>query len=127
MRKAIAIYLLLSFLSELFLPTVAFALTSGPNQPEMASFAPVSMDNMVDLSSGDFKYNIPLLEIGEYPINLVYDGGPTMDQEAGWVGLGWTLNPGSINRQVRGLPDDAYQSQERWLQIRLCGQMKPGG
>lgn len=113
MRKAIAIYLLLSFLSELFLPTVAFALTSGPNQPEMASFAPVSMDNMVDLSSGDFKYNIPLLEIGEYPINLVYDGGPTMDQEAGWVGLGWTLNPGSINRQVRGLPDDAYQSQEK--------------
>lgn len=113
MRKAVAIYLLFSFLTELFYPTVAFALTSGPNQPEMASFAPVSMENMVDLATGDFKYNIPLLEIGDYPINLVYEGGPTMDQEAGWVGLGWTLNPGSINRQVRGLPDDAYQSQEK--------------
>ncbi|MHB1279178.1 MAG: hypothetical protein ACYC1Q_12375, partial [Bacteroidia bacterium] len=29
-----------------------------------------------------------------------------MDQEASWVGLGWNLNPGVINRNMRGLPDD---------------------
>jgi hypothetical protein len=29
-----------------------------------------------------------------------------LDQEASWVGLGWTLQPGAINRQMRGLPDE---------------------
>jgi len=29
-----------------------------------------------------------------------------MDDEASWVGLGWSLNPGTINRELRGLPDD---------------------
>jgi hypothetical protein len=29
-----------------------------------------------------------------------------MDQEASWVGLGWNLNPGVMNRSLRGLPDD---------------------
>jgi hypothetical protein len=29
-----------------------------------------------------------------------------MDEEASWVGLGWTLNPGAINRDMRGIPDD---------------------
>jgi len=29
-----------------------------------------------------------------------------MDQEASWVGLGWSLNAGAINRNVNGYPDD---------------------
>merc|ERR1712228_95355 len=29
-----------------------------------------------------------------------------MSQEASWVGLGWNLNPGAINRTVSGVPDD---------------------
>jgi hypothetical protein len=61
---------------------------------------------MVDLSSGDFNYNIPVMDVGGYPLNLSYDSGVTMDQEASWVGLGWNLNVGQINRQVRGIPDD---------------------
>ena len=35
---------------------------SGPSQPEMATFKSVSADNMVNLFTGDFSYNIPLLE-----------------------------------------------------------------
>lgn len=78
----------------------------GPSQPEMQSFQPVNNSNMVDLFTGDFSYNIPLLDVGGYPVNLHYQSGITMDQEASWVGLGWNINPGTISRSVRGLPDD---------------------
>lgn len=78
----------------------------GPSQPEMQSFKSVGADNMVDLFSGDFSYNIPLLDVGGYPVGIHYKSGITMDQEASWVGLGWNINPGEINRSVRGLPDD---------------------
>jgi hypothetical protein len=61
---------------------------------------------MVDLFSGDFNYNIPLFDIGGYPVNISYHGGVSMDQEASWVGLGWNINPGAINRGMRGIPDD---------------------
>jgi hypothetical protein len=43
---------------------------------------------------------------GGYPINIAYHSGVGMDQEASWVGLGWNINVGAINRQMRGLPDD---------------------
>lgn len=91
-------------------PTMAYALTSGPSQPEVQSFEPFGTSEMVDLFSGDFTYNIPLFELpgpnGGYPFNLAYHSGIGMDQEASWVGLGWSLNPGAINRTMRGLPDD---------------------
>lgn len=108
--KVISVFLGLSILNSTFAPTVALALTSGPSQPEVQSFTPVETTQMVDLFSGNFTYNIPLFEIpganGGYPINLSYNSGIKMDQEASWVGLGWSLNPGAINRSVRGLPDD---------------------
>jgi hypothetical protein len=78
----------------------------GPSQPEMAAFQSVNANNIVDLFSGDFSYNIPLMDVGGYPIGLSYRGGITMDQEASWVGLGWNVNPGTITRNLRGLPDD---------------------
>jgi hypothetical protein len=78
----------------------------GPGQPEMASFKSVGADNMVNLFTGDFSYNIPLLDVDGYPVNIFYNAGPSMDQEASWVGLGWNINPGTINRNMRGLPDD---------------------
>ncbi|MDB5202922.1 MAG: hypothetical protein JWQ27_2331 [Ferruginibacter sp.] len=78
----------------------------GPSQPETQSFQSVNTNNMVDLFSGDFTYNIPLLDVGGYPVSLHYTSGITMDQEASWVGLGWNINPGTINRNMRGVPDD---------------------
>jgi hypothetical protein len=91
----------------IFVPTTqTFALTGGPSQPEVQSFEPIGTSDMVDLFSGDMTYNIPLLDVEGYPINLSYSGGPTMDQEASWVGLGWNINVGTINRALRGLPDD---------------------
>jgi hypothetical protein len=78
----------------------------GPTQPESQSFTSVNSNNMVDLFSGDFSYNIPLLDVGGYPVNIAYHSGITMDEEASWVGLGWNINPGTITRNMRGVPDD---------------------
>jgi hypothetical protein len=78
----------------------------GPGQPEMSAFKSVGTDNMADPFSGDFSYNIPLLDIGGYPVNMFYNSGITMDQEASWLGLGWNINPGTVMRNMRGIPDD---------------------
>lgn len=78
----------------------------GPGQPEMGSFKSINSNNMVDLFTGDFSYSIPLLDVGGYPVNIHYNSGVSMDQEASWVGLGWNINPGVIGRTMRGLPDD---------------------
>lgn len=97
---------MLVFLLQIFSPVASFALTSGPTQPEVAGFAPIGTSEMVNISTGDFTYNIPLLDIDGYPINLVYNSSVSMEDEASWVGLGWSLNPGSVNRAMRGIPDD---------------------
>src|SRR5690554_2046745 len=102
--KRIAYLLIVVMFFQISVP--AYALTEGPSQPEFNSFTPIGTSDMVDLATGDFNYNIPIMDVGGYPINLSYNSGVTMDQEASWVGLGWNLNVGQINREVRGIPDD---------------------
>jgi len=87
----------------------------GPTQPEMSSFKSVNSKDMVNLFTGDFSYNIPLLDVGGYPVNIYYNGEIGMEQEASWVGLGWNINPGSITRNVRGIPDD-FDGSEQMIQ-----------
>ena len=105
-QKKVALTLIIVMTLQIIAPNIAFALTSGPSQPEMKSFEPIGSSDMVDLFSGDFSYNIPLMDVGGYPVNLAYHSGSGMDDEASWVGYGWGLNVGSINRQLRGIPDD---------------------
>jgi hypothetical protein len=78
----------------------------GPTQPEMQAFHAAGNVDMVDLFTGDLTYNIPLLDVGGYPITIGYNSGVSMDQEASWVGLGWNINPGTVSRNLRGIPDD---------------------
>lgn len=78
----------------------------GPTSPEASSFKAVGGNNLVNLFTGDFSYSIPLLDVGGYPVNLFYNGGIGMEHEASWVGLGWNINPGTVNRSMRGVPDD---------------------
>jgi len=104
--RIIAIFMVVNMIYQTWAVSIAYALTGGPTQPEVQGFEPVSTTDMVDLFSGDFNYNIPLLDVEGYPVNICYHSGISMDQEASWVGLGWDLNPGVINRNMRGLPDD---------------------
>lgn len=105
-QRALSFLLLLVILNNTFFPTAALALTGGPSQPEVQSFEPIGTSELVDLFSGDFNYNLPLMDVDGYPINMSYHSGITMDQEASWVGLGWNINPGVVNRTMRGVPDD---------------------
>ncbi len=114
LSKIIASYLAIQLIVTTVQPTNMFALTGGPSQPEFNSFTPIGTSDMVNLSSGDFNYNIPIMDVGGYPLNLAYNSGITMDQEASWVGLGWNLNVGQIARQVRGIPDDFKGDEIRY-------------
>ena len=104
--KGLCLSLALMLFFEIVYPNNVFALTGGPAQPEFSSFTPIGTSDMVDLSSGDMSYNIPLMDVGGYPLNIAYSSGIGMDDEASWVGLGWNLSVGQINRNVRGIPDD---------------------
>jgi len=113
-RRLLAAFLLVNILQSVFLPTIASALTSGPSTPETTNFEPVDTTDMVNIGNGDFTYNVPLLEVpgpeGGYPISLSYNAGIKPMEEASWVGLGWSLNPGALNRTVNGWADDALAS-----------------
>jgi hypothetical protein len=98
----------------------------GPSQPEMSSFKSIGTSNLVNLFTGDFSYNIPLMDVGGYPVNIYYDGGVSMDQEASWVGLGWNINPGNINRNMRGVPDD-FNGTDTLQQMQTMKQNKTWG
>jgi hypothetical protein len=115
-RKTIAAFFLLLMVQSAVVPCVSYALTAGPTAPEFSSFEPVDTTDMVNLATGELVYNTPLLEIpgpeGGYPLSLSYHAGIKMDQEASWVGLGWTLNPGAINRTVNGYADDNVETKK---------------
>lgn len=126
LKRTIAIFLLANMVFYIFTPLVAHAsLTAGPTAPEYTSFEPVDTTDMVNLATGDFTYNIPLLEVpgpeGGYPLSLSYHAGIQPNEEASWVGLGWTLNPGAINRTVNGYADDHNQIN------RVRHDYNPGG
>lgn len=110
-RKKLAWLCIISISMQILAPIPSYALTSGPNQPEFSSFEPVATTNMVNDFTGDFTYNIPIISIpgasgGGYALSLSYNGGSSVEEEASWVGLGWNINPGVINRGTRGYPDD---------------------
>ncbi|RBL91729.1 hypothetical protein [Chitinophaga flava] len=115
-KKTIAFFLLSILAYQIGFPIAAYALTAGPTSPETSSFEPVDTTDMVNLQSGDFNYNMPLVEVpgpeGNFPLSLSYHAGITTNEEASWVGLGWTLNPGAINRSENGYADDDNASDQ---------------
>ncbi len=109
--RMMACALLTAIVLEMLVPISVLAITSGPVQPEFTGFEPLGTTGMVNEFSGAFTYNIPLLEVpgpsgSSYPVTMAYHSGAALEEDASWVGFGWSLNPGSINRNARGIPDD---------------------
>ena len=116
--KATTYVLLCDMLLGIFVPSFhsVYALTSGPSSPEFSSFEPVATTNLVDPLTGNFTYNLPVIQIpgpdgGGYAMSLSYHSGASSEEESSWVGHGWTLNPGAINTSVRGNPD-SYENTD---------------
>jgi len=109
-KTQFSIKLLLSYFLIIFLSLNFNLHAQGPTSPEASSFEPVDASDMVNLLTGDMSYVLPILNIpspeGGYPMALSYHAGIAMEQEASWVGLGWSLSPGAINRNINGYPDD---------------------
>ncbi len=113
--KVVSSTTICSLFAQIFLPITTWAkpmpAPGGPESPEFGSFTPYSSGQLVNPFTGDLNYNLPVIEIpgphgGGYALSLSYESGVNADSEASWVGLGWSLNPGSINRAVRGIVDD---------------------
>src|SRR5260221_3040691 len=126
-QKKIALLLTMVMILQFITPNICYALTSGPSQPEMKGFEPIGSSDMVDLFSGDFSYNIPLMDVGGYPVNIAYHSGSGMDDEASWVGYGWGLNVGSVNRQLRGIPDDFNGTDLQKREMNMKDHITKGG
>ncbi|MEM7040018.1 MAG: hypothetical protein AAF570_23800, partial [Bacteroidota bacterium] len=94
-----------------FIYLEGFAQGNAPVSPEFSSFAPTGTAKNVDPFTGGFSYSLPVLQVpgphgAGYVLNLGYASGAGPQQEASWVGHGWTLNPGAITRTKRGFADD---------------------
>ena len=56
-------------------------------------------------AGGDLNLSIPIMTVPgrnglDFPINFNYRSGILVDQPSGWLGLGWSFDPGSITRDV---------------------------
>ena len=61
--------------------------------------------------SGDLSFAIPILTVPgrhghDFEVKLTYNSNVTQRQFASWVGLGWNLEPGCVERTVRGRTDE---------------------
>ncbi|MDL2212980.1 hypothetical protein LJC29_03330 [Bacteroides sp. OttesenSCG-928-N06] len=88
------------------LPTV---MEMSPNVAAMAQY----VDYPVSHYSGVPNTNLPLYEVDIYgyklPISLSYHAsGIRVNQEASWVGLGWSLNVGGMISRTIKCTDDLY-------------------
>ncbi len=120
-NRSISIFLLIVFIQPIFSPYYTFALTSGPHQPEFTSYEDAGSTDMVNLLTGDFGFNIPILDVpgpeGNFSLPLSYHAGIGPEQEASWVGLGWNINTGAILRNINQYPDDA-KGEEKYITVK---------
>lgn len=90
--------------------TLANYIPPSPDAAELGKYAEIP----VNYSTGIPEIYIPLFNIKTGTINLplslsYHSSGVKVEEEASWVGLGWSLNAGGlITRVVKGIPDDQF-------------------
>ena len=106
--------LVITTLSALLVASLTIAQVKAPQitplSPNAAALWKYS-ELPVNMYTGIPSIAIPIYEIKSgnlsVPISLSYHaGGIRYEEQASWVGLGWNINPGNINRNMRGVPDD---------------------
>lgn len=106
----------LVFLLSIFLNLNLQSQTSGPTAPDFKGFTPINNNNLVNEFDGSFNYSIPVLSLPSgtkevFNMALTYRSGMSPNEDASWVGFGWNLNPGIIQRQLKGFPDDFKEEE----------------
>jgi YD repeat-containing protein len=96
-----------------------------PGRPNYETFRMDKLTSQGDASySGDLNLSIPLLVVPgrhghDFAINISYNSHITQSQLASWVGLGWNLDIGAVERTIQGRADDqdpVYNQQHGyWL------------
>src|SRR5690606_7062780 len=98
---------------------------ANPDVAQLGRFGSIPVNKY----NGTANINIPIYEIDfdglKIPIALKYNtGGVRVEQEASWVGLGWSLSEGmTITREVNGY-EDIYDYDHRnaesvgWIHAR---------
>jgi hypothetical protein len=113
-------------LVAVLLNTVLFAQNTGiksliPPSPTVAAlmkYEEIPVNNYTgvpNISIPLYNYSIPSSKIG-INVGLSYHTASTkLDEVASDIGLGWSLTcSGSISRTVRGMPDELYESNQKF-------------
>ena len=93
----------------------------APNAAAMAKYGDIPVNTYTGIPS----ISIPLFELQAkgttVPISLSYQaGGIRVEENASWVGLGWSLNAGGVvTRSIRGLADEETQGGYLYNSINL--------
>lgn len=110
------------------------AQSSGPAQPEFST-PPVGAGANVDPFSGAFSFGLPVVTVpgpdgAGYSLTLSYRSGASPEMAPSWVGYGWSLNAGSITRDVNGFPDDWKNEVRVWNKrpdvVTISGSVRVG-
>ncbi len=82
------------------------ALTGGPTAPNFGSFNQLGTSDMVNLTTGDFSYNLNLMQVGDMPLSISYSAGASNADDGGVLGINWSPSWGGVTKTMRGLSDD---------------------
>ncbi|MBL7974935.1 MAG: hypothetical protein JNJ85_08485, partial [Candidatus Kapabacteria bacterium] len=108
--KFVSCLLVCIFSLEFLTPVYVYCAGSSTQGEHTAS--PNQSNNMVNPFDGSFSYSIPILTVpgpngSDFPVTLTYNSKYIKpENDATWVGFGWSLDVGAINREQIGIADD---------------------
>lgn len=87
--------------------------------PLHEAYAQLQPQPGVDPFTGAFQCSIPVMTVpgphgSSYTITLNYSSEVRAEEEASWVGYGWSLEAPAIYRMRKGLPDDMKEGRVRY-------------